>query len=318
MATDLTDFLWNKFPEYYPENDTNKDINGKGTFQRFLSVFGLELTNEVINKLENFIDELDPYTADDVFLTQIAWALGNPPDILQDTEIYRTILSQIIKIYQIKGTKKSYELLFALLGFSVELDEIFPGDNQYDIGLIYDDDSEEATTYDFNSCEVTCTPYDLLYTNLPGRGTDPLSSDQEDALKALITDLIEPLGAVLRDLTYATPEPPTPAQFTIHNNSTEDFTWELADSQLGPTIDSGPLPAGESLTTEFTDMNQYWRLLGTETRAKPPGCDIYSDFNGAGYTFIAKFSTSLGNVSTYLPCPGALGTTEEWRIEDGA
>lgn len=279
MPTDLTDFLWNKFSEYYHENDNNKDqdpeAQNRGTLQRFLEVFGADITENEIAALENFIDELDPYTADDEFLTQIAWALGNPPDILGDTDVYRTILSQIISIYQIKGTKQSYELLFQLLGLSVTLEEFYPADNLYDDGLIYDDDTEDATTYDFSGCDVTCSDYTLTYDNLPGKATAPMTDDQVAALMDLITTLIQPVGAKLRSMDYV--------PVVVENK-----TFSIAP-QFEPIAPLGRLSAfDDDLVFELVDLDTEEEVYNTDIATG--GSPSLSPFNTYEYP-----SLVLGN-----------------------
>src|SRR5690606_30167585 len=110
--------------------------------------------------LENFIENLDPETAMDKFLTHIAFTLANPTDILNDPTSYRKRLLQAITLYKINGTTKSYQLFFALLGYSINLIEHFPRDHRYDLDppLEYDDISEEGDLglYDLDKCNIGC------------------------------------------------------------------------------------------------------------------------------------------------------------------
>lgn len=193
----LAEFLWSKLSSYYHENDTNLDGDNKGTFERFLNIFGLELDEIVTPGIESFLNNVDPETAAEQYLPNISFALGQPDDILGNTAIYRELLTQMISIYQIKGTSRSYKMLFGLLGMSVTITEKFPGSNAYDTVLIYDTDA----LYDNDACSKTCIHYDLTYTNLPGFNVVPLAAGVEDKLRKLIYDLIQPVGAELDSLT---------------------------------------------------------------------------------------------------------------------
>lgn len=202
----LTTFLWDKFSDYYKENDSYKDGNGKGLLERLLYIFGVELQEELVPKLEGLINELDPETAADEFLSEIAFAVGRPKDILETIPNYRILLTQIISLYKIKGTSKSYKLFFSLLGMSAQVVEFLPKDNIYDNDLIYDDDAGDGNHYDDTACEVGCIDYSIEYDNLPGQVIAPLSVEMQAKVRDWITELLEPIDCRLRDLIY-TPAP---------------------------------------------------------------------------------------------------------------
>ena len=198
----IIDFFWKQLTDYHLENDTYKDGNDKGLLVRYLSIFGIELQNEVVDRLENIINELDPHTASNEFLSEIAYAVGRPSDILLDIDRYRILLTQIISIYQIKGTAPSYRLLFNLLGMSVDIIEHFPDDVVYDNDIIYDDDGGDAVVYDETKCEIGCIDYSLVYDNNPGFNVAPLSPQLEANLKLMIQDFIEPIDCNIRAMIY--------------------------------------------------------------------------------------------------------------------
>lgn len=242
----LTNFIWDQFPPHFEDNDTLQDAQGKGIFQRFLSVFGLELEEELVPKLEGLINEKDPNTSSDKFLSELAYSLGRPTDVLQNVDMYRTLLTQIISIYKIKGTKKSYELLFALLGLTATLVEHFPGENLYDTGLIYDDATEDAQLYDKTSCEVGCIDYSIEYSNIEGFGTGELTADQQQALRLMISDFIEPIDTSLRDLIYQVQV----VEMTIINNTTRPLPYAYGGDRY-TTIFDGTIQPGETYIAQF-------------------------------------------------------------------
>lgn len=203
----LNNFLWSKIPEELGDKDSYKDVDNKGLLERFLSIFDVELQEELIIPLENFSNELSPLTASDKFLTEIAYSVGSPPDVMGGIDTYRNVLTQIISIYQIKGTIPSYRKFFNLFGLSCRITEIFPIDNLYDDGQIYDNDDIDAPVYDQNQFNAGFIEYSVEYYNLIGSTTAPLSPADELKLKEAMIQLLQPIDCKLRDFTYL-PVPP--------------------------------------------------------------------------------------------------------------
>lgn len=191
------DFLFNTLPLYFHRSDTNKNIAGEGTLQRFLQVLGLELDDEIVPALENFIDELDAETATDDFLNYISDSLGNPPDVFLDQALYRKLLQFVINVYKIKGTKRSYELFYNILGYSLTITEIAPEVVRYydDPTFLYDDGS---TFYDMG-CK-TCSDYEILFVNI-ANPLNPLNQTTLNKLRSIIP-FVEPINARLIGLIF--------------------------------------------------------------------------------------------------------------------
>lgn len=195
---DLSNFLNEKLPQYYKANDTYKDGNDKGILERFLGILGIELQDEFITPLEQLIDQLDPTTAADQYLSLLAFTVGNPEDILGDTDSYRTRLTQAITLYKNKGTVKSYRVLFALLGYTVNVVDHIPSDMIYDNGNEYD----TGLQYDTDRCSLGCIEYSLEYSNIPGRTSGPLDSGKLDQLTRTIERDLQPINTRLRDIIF--------------------------------------------------------------------------------------------------------------------
>lgn len=130
-------WLFSNLPDYFKLRDSYKDENGQGLFERFIAVLGKEFDDYVIPKAQYFLSIHDSLTTDDMYIAYIAWALGNPPDTFTHypghEDDYRQVLKYIVEINKVKGTKKGFDMLFNLLGVTVNITEIAPNEAYYDI-----------------------------------------------------------------------------------------------------------------------------------------------------------------------------------------
>jgi phage tail-like protein len=192
-------YLFSKLPKYFKEQDTYKDQNDQGLLERYLSIFGLELDEQVYPLIQDYLNNVDPLQADSKFLSSIAFNLGNPPDFTQDEHEYRLLLSYAITIFKIKGTAQSYNLLFQLFGLTCTIVEIeapelirYDDNNLYDNSVIYD-----------TECDG-CTYYSLFYGSVNDDCVPPLfDATISESKVQRILDLIyfiEPINAKLLDL----------------------------------------------------------------------------------------------------------------------
>lgn len=184
-------------PPYFIENDTYKDANGDGLLNRYLTIFGEEIDEELIPKIECYLNIIDSQISDSKFITHLSDVLGNPPDIFLDDTMYRNLLSYIVSVYKIKGTKKAYELFFSILGFDIELIEIPPGDDvvYYDKLNIYDD----GKIYDQKLCQP-CSMYDIIFYPHNQRDVNITPNIIQRLRDAIAFN--EPINATLRHLIF--------------------------------------------------------------------------------------------------------------------
>ena len=207
MVTKFKHWFFNRLPLYFKQTDNYKDpISGEGLLERYLQTFGMELDEEVVNYADGYISGtsldvniksvIDPLTCDPKFLLHIAHTLGNPPDLLQATSTYRKLLRYILAYYKVKGTKRSYEIFFALLGWNVSIIEYEPGDTRYDDNPndLYDTDKH----YD-GDC-ASCSDYEILITPLNNDCTNPTIQFIDQTILDLLWEVIkfnEPINANL-------------------------------------------------------------------------------------------------------------------------
>lgn len=138
----------NFFPSYYKENDTYKDENGKGILERFIEVCSEYFDDNITPNIDNLLDQIDPDTAQSLFLNYIweyfgylpfAWGvlIGNNDedwDFSKDQVSRwmntltafpkadaRKMLKYAISLYKIRGTEAFYQILGRFYGVQFTL-----------------------------------------------------------------------------------------------------------------------------------------------------------------------------------------------------
>lgn len=166
---EFKDWFFKQFPEYHQNSDVNKNSQGEGTFQRYLQGFGLELDNEIMPYIHNFMDIVDIEKCDDKFLPLIATLLGNPPSFGPEADLYRKVLSYALAIYKVKGTKLSYKIFLGILGLTISIIEEEPARK-----TIYDEvpPAKYDTGKKYDSACANCSNYWITY-NLGNEPVDP-------------------------------------------------------------------------------------------------------------------------------------------------
>lgn len=236
----LTDFIFNKLDGYFHEEDTYKDIDGVGLLQRFLRVSEAEWNANLLPKIDNLTDIIDPTTAPESLLLHIAYTLGGPLNILKDSPgfefFYRNYLKYALSINKIKGTKLSYEVLFRIMGYSIQIPLVDEPAYTYDpdsSGVSYDG---EGVNYDTDGC-TPCGKYGLILSNL-----DPLNTPRVE----LNNDNIALINSIINYLQ------PADMKFTegllvitingsgdlVYYNTSDSITFEL--DLAGDLIVTGP------------------------------------------------------------------------------
>lgn len=192
-------WIFGLFPEFYKMNDSYKDANNEGLLERYLKNVGLELDDEFVPFIENFMDLVDPLLADPKYLPFLGTVLGSPITLDSSTTTYRRIIEYAVAIYKIKGTQKSYQLLFNLIGINVKILEEKPKKAVlYDQGWRYDE-IPTLQRYD-QECEM-CSYYSIAYNSVNDT-TDPvvISTVPQSLIDkfANIICFLQPINAKLR------------------------------------------------------------------------------------------------------------------------
>ncbi len=145
----LHSFFFGSLPSFFKINDSNPDGQGRGTLERYLTVFE-EDANTRIGYISSAISEsfvippLDllpfPKTTSPKTLNHLASTFGYPPDTFERDDLYRELLKDIQKINRYKGSMEGLKRFFLSMGIQVEdLELIFPSSKNYDDSHAYDE-----------------------------------------------------------------------------------------------------------------------------------------------------------------------------------
>lgn len=175
-------WFWDQLPPIFKELDTYKDNTGRGLFERYCEIFGLEYDNEVIPKIEDYTEITDVMICEEKFIKHLAYTLGQPPNFFNSIPLYRKILSFILSIYKIKGTLKSYQIFFGYLGYQIYLalgrDECTLYD---DPEILYDNDES------YDTCCLPCVDYSIVISN---KDAECLPSTDPDSIRWNLGDFV--------------------------------------------------------------------------------------------------------------------------------
>lgn len=183
------------FGIYAKRADTNKDGDDKGTLERFNELMGKDIDDNLMPLLVNLTKNLyEPKHMIEGYIpfleSMLGFELGKTLYMGTSADIRRKILPHITKYYNLKGTKRGYELLLGMLGLTITLTEVF-GVFGFDSEIGFDD-----TFRRFDSACPACSDYTLELEGEPA-----MTSSLIAAIKSVIT-FLEPINARLREVTY--------------------------------------------------------------------------------------------------------------------
>lgn len=217
------DTIFTLFPSRDKHEDINKDVDQKGTLERYNEVVGLCIDDELGTLIDNLVDNTRAVdTCEAKFIPYLESRTGSTiGSAFYATEAYRrAILKHVMKWYRIKGTKRLLRILLGMLGLQVVITE-----NHTTPGLdspITFDDSERV----FDGKCNTCTTYGLALTGVPVTMTPTVFSAMIAILKfntpisahltacsyngaPAVTQIVDITVAASGDLTYDNPYDPT-------------------------------------------------------------------------------------------------------------
>lgn len=191
------DWLFSRFPDIYTNQDTYIDSNGEGLFKRYLRNFGMELDENIKSYIDNFVTLFDPMQCPTTLLPALSFILGEPISVDNTEATFRKLLKYAVRLYKVKGTIVSYQMLFNLIGLEIAIIEDVPGKplTYDDDPIVIYDDPTGIKLYD-TGCD-NCSGYSIAYN----ASNEPLNIAAVDsAILAIATSIIpfiQPINAKL-------------------------------------------------------------------------------------------------------------------------
>lgn len=193
MATyTLKDKIFDFFGVDDKIRDINKDGNGKGSFERYNEAIGEDYDEELGTLIDNLMSNtLVPQTLLIKFLPLMEKMLGGLPLIVGTENIRRKTIEFFTKLYLVKGTALSYQMLFLSLGFDTVNILEFTGDTSFDSDFTFDDSARR-----FDQSASGCALYTI---ELTGSIT---VDDEVIAVMLKIIEFLEPIYVELKEIKY--------------------------------------------------------------------------------------------------------------------
>lgn len=204
--------------------DKYKDASGKGINQRYNELLAEEADQYTINAINDFIDNtIVPYRLLEKFIPYMEFNLG-APFIITDPEVRRKLLRFLLRIYSIKSTIPSYDIMFRILGFTV--DYYVTANSTLVNNNLYILTNPDGTVYPFGS--GTC----------------------------IINNGITPTNMTIGDKYYVQNDVTTVASFTNGAKLKRQTVIDIFESDF--SFDKGNLPGGgfENVNYTFDDASR--------------------------------------------------------------
>ena len=192
-------FLFDSLPPYFKLFDSNKDINGQGSLERFLDIFIGEL-NSSYQKIKNLNTLLSPGLVPDSHLYLLGGNFGKPPTLFLNNSAYRKLLIGFKWLMSYKGTLKGLTKLFNLFGATLEITDETPLSSIYDTNLRTD----SLVKYDYVTPEFFIISIRIIDSNNFFTNEDVTSSEFISELTSLAYFML-PINVFISAIYIDTP-----------------------------------------------------------------------------------------------------------------
>jgi len=116
----VKEIIYSFFGNYFNEKDSNKDSNGKGTLERYNEIVGEDIDDVIIQHIEDMVkDNLDPQEMLSQFLSLRESSLGIDLTYFSTEKWRRKTIKYFPKWVRMKGTREGLDLMFGILGITV-------------------------------------------------------------------------------------------------------------------------------------------------------------------------------------------------------
>lgn len=193
MAWKLQDIIFPLFGSYEKLVDSNKDASDKGILERYNESIAVDFDTNLFPLIDKVRENVrDIQTLFSRYVAFFEDMLGITVFLSSDIEFRRRLARYAHRYYEIKGTRRGFEVLASLIGMTVVITEDFTYFS-FDSPVLFDD---PVRTFDIGKCGSYCTSYTADFT-----GVGVLTPEMESAIKNIVK-FNEPINAVLTGLTY--------------------------------------------------------------------------------------------------------------------
>tara|TARA_Y100000782_G_C10184298_1_gene265614 strand:+ start:1175 stop:1849 length:675 start_codon:yes stop_codon:yes gene_type:complete len=177
------------FFDYRDDVEDLYPVDGKGFEQRFQELIAGEIDDNEVDSIDNFNDNLIiPEQMINSYLIDKQVEKGIDIGISNDDDVNRKLIRYSQSIISIKGTKKSYKVLFKLLGLECDIIE-------HNIVSGFDSGNLDNPLRRFDSKCASCSDYTVIIYSTK-------TPQLERAVNKII-DFCEPIDAKLRELIFS-------------------------------------------------------------------------------------------------------------------
>ena len=197
----LKDRIFALYGRYIAQTDSYKNVEGKGLLQRYNEQMADDYDTMLAPKINGMVDNtLVPYTALLEFIPYLEYQIGGSVFLGSDEILRRKAIRYATRLYQIKGTKLSYEVCMKMLGFSSVVLVQHDNSGTFDSGNTTSSVPAEPYFDDyyrrFDGACPGCTDYSVyIYGSLL------ITDELHKAIFRAIT-FCQPIVARLRDVYY--------------------------------------------------------------------------------------------------------------------
>lgn len=198
--------IFGLFGSYEKIIDSNKDVTGKGSFERYMEAYGDDIDTNIIALIENLTQNLiDPELSFARFLDYheavrgvlpLDFTRGEAVSQAENEWMRRRVLRHIEKLVQIKGTRKVYDVLFRLIAPTITVITI----QEYFFEYRFDLHSFDNNSFFDSSICSECPEYSVDII------TSPVSAPSTDVVKSIqsIVKFNHPIDSKIKYIKFNT------------------------------------------------------------------------------------------------------------------
>lgn len=183
-----------EFFGYWKNIDSNKDVDGKGTMERYNEIIGIDIDDEILPLVDNLVPyNTLPRAVLERLLIYLEKNVGSDLYLGSGIEMRRRVRQNIHDYYRIRGTLGAYHLMFGMLGYTITITETWT-DYSFDSPLTFDD---PVRRFDMNCSN--CSSYRIDVLGDYWDEVEEVSTIPDEDIEAFRSIIIfnQPINAVL-------------------------------------------------------------------------------------------------------------------------